>query len=208
MGITTLGGINMFKQKFTSAGTAKTIKIGFVPETIEVTNATKWATDGTVVKSIFHKGMAEGYALNEIADDSGINRSISTSDGFTMSEGADFSVNQSAVSAITAANPPVVTVASTTGWASDNVVRLKNISGMTEVLNKDFKITVLNSTTFSLQDMQGNDIDGSAYTAYTASADDAAVNLSLDVENDGGVEVTLGTNIVGVSSDIMYIEAR
>lgn len=198
----------MFKQKFTSAGTAKTINIGFVPETIEVTNYTKWETDGTVVKSIFHKGMPEGYALNEIADDTGINRSISASNGFTMSSGADFDSNQSAISAITAANPPVVTVASTAGWADGNVVRLKNISGMTEVINKDFKITVLNSTTFSLQDMQGNDIDGTGYTAYVASADDAAVNLSLDVENDGAVQVTLGTDIVGANADIMYIEAR
>ena len=198
----------MFKQKFTSAGTAKVINIGFVPETIEVTNSTKWATDGTVVKSIFHKGMAEGYALNEIADDIGINRSISTSNGFTMSSGADFDSNQSAISAITAANPPVVTVASTTGWADNNVVRLKNISGMTEVINKDFKITVVDSTSFSLQDMAGNDIDGSAYTAYVAAADDAAVNLSLDVENDGAVQVTLGTDIVGASADVMYIEMR
>lgn len=198
----------MFKQKFTSAGAAKTIDIGFIPETIEVTNYTKWATDGTVVKSIFHKGMPAGYALNEIAAEAGINRSISDSNGFTISGGADFSSNQSAISAITQANPPVVTVAATAGWANGNIVRLKNISGMTEVVNKDFKITVLNSTTFSLQDMQGNDIDGTGYTEYVSSADDAAVNLSLDVENEGAVQVTLGTNIVGANGDIMYIEAR
>lgn len=198
----------MFKQKFTSDGTAKTIKIGFVPETIEVSNATKWATDDAIVKSYFHKGMAQGTALNEITADDALVRSISSTDGFTVSSGADFNSNQSAVSAITKANPPVVTVASTAGWADGNVVRLKNISGMVEVLNKDFKITVLNSTTFSLQDMQGNDIDGTGYTAYVGSADDAAVNLSLDVENDGAVEVTLGTDVVGANEDIMYIEAR
>lgn len=198
----------MFKQKFTSAGTAKTIKIGFIPETIEVSNATKWATDDAIAKSYFHKGMAQGTALNEITSNDALVRSISATNGFTMSSGADFDSNQSAISAITQANPPVVTVASTAGWADGNVVRLKNISGMVEVLNKDFKITVINSTTFSLQDMQGNDIDGTGYTAYVASADDAAVNLSLDVENDGAVEVTLGTDVIGADGDIMYIEAR
>lgn len=204
----TLGGIMINKYKFTSTGAAKEIEVGFEPDTIEVFNATKFATDDAIAKSYFHKGMSAGTALNDITANDALVRSISATDGFTVTANSSFSSNQSAISGITKANPAVVTVASTSGWTTGDVVRLKNVAGMTNVNNVDYKIVVIDGTTFSLTDMNGNAIDSSAFEAYVAAADDAAVNLSLKVVDNGGYKITLGTDVVGANNDVMYVECR
>lgn len=193
------------KYKFTSTGAAKEIEVGFEPDTIEVFNATKFATDDAVAKSYFHKGMSAGTALNEITTNDELVRSISATNGFTVSSSSSYSSNQSAVSGITKANPAVVTVASTSGWTTGDVVRLKNVAGMTNVNNVDYKIVVIDGTTFSLQDMNGNAIDSSAFEDYVASADDAAVNLSLKVVDNGGYKVSLGTDVCGADGDVLFV---
>lgn len=195
------------KYSLTSGGAAYNLNIGFVPDTVEVWNYTQWAVDAKTVKSYWHRGMTTAYALNERCEDTSTNRTASTSNGFTVLETTSIATNQSAVSAITAANPPVVTVASTSLFTTDDVVRLHNIGGMTQVEGVSYNITVINSTTFSLQDMDGNDIDGTAFTAYTSSADDFAVDITAEVRQAGQFRITLGTDVVGADSDVLYVTA-
>jgi len=73
------------------------------------------------------------------------------------------------VSAITKANPAVVTVSSTATLTTGDIVLLDAIGGMTEVEDNHYSITVLGGgTNFSLQDMDtGADVDSSGYTSYT-----------------------------------------
>lgn len=77
---------------------------------------------------------------------------------------------QLTVSGITAANPAVITVNSTTGLNqnTDTVVYIASIGGMTEIADGLYRVTVVSSTTVSLQTMAGVDVDSSAYTAYTS----------------------------------------
>ena len=72
-----------------------------------------------------------------------------------------------AISAITAANPPVVTTA-THSYVTGQEVYISGIVGMTQLNGRNFKITVLSSTTFSLQDLSGTNIDASGYTAWSS----------------------------------------
>ena len=39
------------KYSLTSGGSAYALEVGFIPETIEIWNYTKWASDGVVAKS-------------------------------------------------------------------------------------------------------------------------------------------------------------
>ena len=71
------------------------------------------------------------------------------------------------ISAITAANPPVVTTG-THGYVSNQEVYIAGITGMTELNGRNFKITVISPTTFSLQDLDGNNIDATGYTAWSS----------------------------------------
>lgn len=193
------------KYSLTSGGAAYALNIGFNPDTLEVWNYTKWASDGIVAKSYWHKGMTTDYALNEICDDTGTNRSISTSNGFTVASSTSISGAPIATTGVTAANPPVVTVGDSSTLTSGDVVRFHGIVGMTELNGNEYKITVINGTTFSLQDMQGNNVDGTGFTAYSSGG--YVTDLSINVVNSGTYRITLGTDVVGSDSDVLYVAA-
>jgi parallel beta-helix repeat protein len=68
-----------------------------------------------------------------------------------------------AISAITAANPAVVTTSSAHGFATGDYVVVRLVGGMTQMLNKTSRITVVDATSFRM-----DDVDSSAYSAYTS----------------------------------------
>lgn len=71
------------------------------------------------------------------------------------------------ISAITQADPGVVTTGSAHGYSTDDWVKIAG--GQMPALNgRSLHVTVLSSTTFSLQDVFGNDIDTSGFPAYTS----------------------------------------
>ena len=193
------------KFSLTSGGSAYTLELGFVPETVEVWNYTKWANDGSTAKSYWHRGMTAGYALNELCEDTSTNHTASTSNGFTVLKTMSLTAAPQALTGITAANPPVVTVAATATYSNNDVIRMHGVLGKTEVNAVDYRITVINSTTFSLQDMAGNDIVGAGYTAYTSGG--YVVNNSIEVNDAGSFRITLGTDVVGSNSDVLYVSA-
>ena len=72
------------------------------------------------------------------------------------------------ISGATKANPVVVTTA-THSYSTGDEVFISGVVGMTELNGRNFKITVLSATTFSLQDNDGTtNINGSGYTAYAS----------------------------------------
>lgn len=68
-----------------------------------------------------------------------------------------------AITNISATNPAVVTVADTSTLSTGMRVGIQNVVGMTEVNDRGFTITVLNGTTFELDDE-----DATGHTAYTS----------------------------------------
>lgn len=73
-----------------------------------------------------------------------------------------------AISGVTQADPAVVTVSSTSTLSNNDIVYISGITGMTEINGNHYQITVINSTTFSLQDMDnGDDINSTGYSAYS-----------------------------------------
>lgn len=82
---------------------------------------------------------------------------------------------QKSITAITAANPPVVTSAAH-GFIGGEVITIWNAGGMEEV-NFNYKqlgnlnlfvVTTVAANTFELYDMWGAKIDGTGFTAYTS----------------------------------------
>ena len=193
------------KFKLTSGGAAYNLNIGFEPTEVTVWNATKWATDGTKVKFYWHKGMAAASALSEIADDTGINRAIETTNGFTIYDESAVTNNYATVIAITKANPGVVNIADTTGWLVGDAVRFQDIASgtMSELNNTKAPLyisAIVDSTHFTL------DQDCSTYTA--AAADGTVYNLSKTVSAAGFKGITLGSTVVGADGDELYITAK
>lgn len=73
------------------------------------------------------------------------------------------------ITAITQADPAVLTYTGTDPSNGDEVY-ISGVAGMTEVNGKYFLVSNVNggANTFELQDIDGNDIDSTGYTAYTS----------------------------------------
>jgi hypothetical protein len=72
------------------------------------------------------------------------------------------------ITGITQANPAVVT-SSSHGYNNGDFVTISSVVGMTEVNGKTFKVADKTTNTFELQDVDGNDINSSGYTAYSSA---------------------------------------
>lgn len=71
------------------------------------------------------------------------------------------------ITGITAASPPVVTCASH-GFEDGDIVQISGVSGMTEVNDRIFVVDDKAENTFELQSLDGTDIVGAGYTAYSS----------------------------------------
>jgi len=71
------------------------------------------------------------------------------------------------ISAITKANPAVVT-ATSHGYENGDEVLISGVGGMTEVNGKRFLVADKTTNTFELQDKDGVDINSSSFTTYTS----------------------------------------
>ena len=71
------------------------------------------------------------------------------------------------ISAITKANPAVVT-ANSHGYSNGDEVVITAVGGMTEVNGKRFLVADKTTNTFELQDKDGVDINSSSFTTYTS----------------------------------------
>ena len=71
------------------------------------------------------------------------------------------------ISAITKANPAVVT-SSSHGYSNGDFVNISGVVGMTEVNGKTFKVADKTTNTFELQNVDGTDINSSAFTTYSS----------------------------------------
>lgn len=95
---------------------------------------------------------------------------------------------KSAITAITAANPGSVT-STAHGFATDEVVTISGVVGMTEVNDTDYTVTRVDANTYTIG------VDTSSYTAYSsggygymAAYDDLASTLysvAVMIDNDG-----------------------
>jgi len=76
--------------------------------------------------------------------------------------------NGQSITAITAANPGVVT-APAHGFADDDIIAMHGIAGMTEANNNIYKVAEKTTDTFELNTAAGANVDTSGFTLYTNS---------------------------------------
>lgn len=90
-------------------------------------------------------------------------------DAFFVDSGLTYD-DPKTVTAITAANPPVVTSAGH-GFSNGDYVRISYAEGMTEVNGNTYKIANVAANTFELQTISGVNVDGTGYSAYLGSGE-------------------------------------
>lgn len=219
-----------YRAKFEfDTATAFTFTFPFQPDKIQVWNYTSWADTGAEATSVWFRDMPAGDAMQwqRIIADGGSapNLLLETTNGFTEANTAGgVTAYRASISAVSKADPCVVTTSAAHGYSTGQIVRITDLGdvgpnatdrGMNELDGNRYKIVVLTTTTFSLQDpVSGEDIDSTNYTTYVSGG-----NVVLETRVIGDPEayayepvvykVTFGTAIFGGWSDgdICYIEA-
>lgn len=104
------------------------------------------------------------------------------------------------ITGVTQANPGVVTITGH-GYANGDWVYISGVVGMTELNGKYFKVANQTANTFELQDVDGNNVDTSAYTVYSSGGTAAKVyELTTPY-----VEADLDLVKVTQSADVLYV---
>jgi len=117
-----------------------------------------------------------GYAIRKLS------RSGHTS--WTITTPSLVTSEDKTVSAVTKANPGVVTTSTTHGLLEGDFVTFTNIGGMTQLNGNVYKVgTVGSTTTFNLQDSSGTDLNTSSYGTFSAGGSDTVNKLTDPVLN-------------------------
>lgn len=227
--------------KFISAGTAHTFTFGFQPDKVVFNNLTKWAaTAGNLPVSVWWRDQTTtAHAFQQKVIDSAAAQSFNFLDqatnGFTVADttGGVTSYHK-LISGATAADPVVITTSTAHGYQSNQIVRITDLGsdmptarGMDQLNNNRYSITVINSTSFSLQDpITREDIDGSAFTAWVSggrvNVESRVISLNNPQVNPYSAsnpynpnpfaydpieyKLTAGTAVMGADSDVFNIE--
>ena len=104
------------------------------------------------------------------------------------------------ISAITKANPAVVT-SSSHGFSNGDFVNISGVVGMTEVNNTTFKVADKTTNTFELQNVDGTDINSSAFTTYSSGG---VINRIYQITTEYTTAQLFDLKFAQ-SADVMYI---
>jgi hypothetical protein len=148
---------------YTSDATARDLEIQSQdpPDAFIVRDRTKWGDDtAATVESRWYQGMSNGTGqlLVQAVTTGILSTDVVTSNGFTY---IDYSnpptFSNLAGTAITAANPAVVSMASTANISAGDVVRVTQSTGMLQIAGYDFTVgTVVANTSIQLANLDAS----------------------------------------------------
>lgn len=226
----------------TSAAAAVTLPLGFIPDHFIITNWTALAADATaVIRSEFFRNVTpSGYAAqwSKTITTGAVTQANITSAGFTPVQlGGDWLTTQYTITALSKANPAVVTISDI---QPDDALTLVN--GMTVTISRVVGMTQVNQQryilgnyasgggtigTFSLYDLFGNPVDSTAFGTYSSggvanqisyppvapvlnASTGAVLTQAQPAGNQydiGYMGIILGTGVVGASTNVLFWEA-
>jgi hypothetical protein len=197
---------------FIATGSSVNLTLPFEPDSLKLYNYTQWGTNDESLMALWFKDFPAGDGLILTRGTTDLSSTLETTNGFTDAS-TDSAVADShlTISGITQASPAVVTTSAAHGLSTGDRVIITKVLGMVELntpSRNPYVVTVLSSTTFSLQDIYGNDIDSSSFTAYTSGGQ---VNVTGEARSNLMVAptyvLTLGTAVDFNDSDVIYFEA-
>lgn len=173
------------KGSFTSTGAAKAINLPFVPDAVEIFNYTAAGspTQYGVPYAYWDVAMGQGFAIAQVFNAT----PVVTTQNFTVGGVSSFSAGlalqygaQEQIVGITKASAGVVTTSAAHGYSTGDIVVFQGLyqsstTGMAQISNMPFAVTVLSPTTFSIP----WNTNQSNYTALSGSPVGAYVKKVL-----------------------------
>ncbi len=233
-----LGQTCTYGAKFISAGTAHTFTFPFQVDRVIFYNYTKSGTSDTFTKSVWFRGFPAGDAIQTgLATSPAAKQALETTNGFTVADTAGGVASYfKLISAVSQADPCVVTTSTPHGYQTDQQVRITDLGnvgpsvaarGMDQLNNNQYIITVINSTTFSLRDVITDEpIDSTGFTAWVSGGRVDMVTRVISINNPQQppyavipysptpfaydpilYKLTAGSAVMGADGDVFYIDA-
>lgn len=163
---------------YVSDAAARTIEIPPGVDYFLLRNRTDWGdtTAVTNIQSEYFRGMTDGtaYGMNQTVTTNVLASNNVTSGGFTLIDSAADTLLGPALSltAITNADPPVASIASTSGLADGDIVRIYNSATAKQIAGYDFTIdNIVTNTSFELIYMTAPGSVGGATSAKRLNFD-------------------------------------
>lgn len=169
---------------FTSTGAAVTLPLGFIPNVVRVFNLdvleVNPPNDAAPAESVWVSAMPSASASQTIYTAGVPAQSYITSNGVTpVILGGDWQSTQYTITAVTKANPGVVTVAgisptNTLTLVNGMIITISGVVGMTQLNTNRYVVANLTivgggpTYTFNLYDLQGNPVDTTAFGTYVS----------------------------------------
>ena len=152
--------------RFISAGTAHTFTFGFQPDKVvfnNISNLTSAADGDIAVSTWFRSQTTDGDSFQELVIDAAganFNRTFETTNGFTNADtSGGATAYRSLISAVSQADPCVITTTAVHGLQNDQLVRITDLGsdmptarGMEQLNNNRYRVVVVDTTNFSLKD--------------------------------------------------------
>jgi len=204
-------------------GGAIDLVVPFQPDALFLYNYTAYGTDGDNVECIWFRDFPAGDALIKtvMENDGGGDRqnlSLETTNGIsTNNTTAAVLDSHFAISGATQASPVVLTTAAHGVTVGERVrARVSKVAGMVElndISRNPYLFEAVTTTTGALYDLDGNEIDGTAFTAYT-SGGQLNIITHLTGASKGPIEyaddvwrLTLGTATQNNDNDELFFIA-
>ncbi len=229
--------------KLISGGAAYTLSLGWQADMVVFNNLTDWtATASGKPRSFWFRGQtvaAEAYQQQVIDSAAGASFNFlnPSTNGFTVADTSGGAPTyRSLISAVSKADPCVITTVAVHGLQSDQLVRITDLGpdmptarGMDELNNKRFRIIVINTTSFSLKDPISDDpIDSTNFVTWVAGGRIDLESRSLVLNNpQSGLyspsspysqtpfvydeieyKLTAGTDVMGNDGDVFLVESH
>jgi hypothetical protein len=174
--------------RFRSGGAAYTFSFGFQPDKVVFVNLTAWtSTAGLLPISTWYRDeTVAAHASQQRVVDTSAGASFNFVDlatnGFTVADtSGGITSYRSLISGVTKADPCVVTTSAAHGLQTNQIIRITDLGqletspltptsrGMDELNDNRYSVTVINSTSFSLQDpVTGENIDSTNFVTWVA----------------------------------------
>lgn len=112
------------------------------------------------------------------------------------------------ISAATQANPVALTTFAAHGLTTGQMILISGVGGMTQLNGNHYFVTVTGAATLTLQDLDGNNVDGTGYGAFTSGGNIfRAMQVTTpytEAELTSSVDGTFQLSMVQ-SADVVYI---
>ena len=105
------------------------------------------------------------------------------------------------ITGATQADPVVITTSAAHGWSNGDEIAINSIVGMTELNAKFYLVANITATTAELTDIDGDDVDGTGFTAYSSGGTAEKIfEIASPYHEDDLYDLKFAQN-----ADVMYI---